>query len=105
MKSQYVIQPPNIPEFLYKSNSTAWKSLIVWANKEYEARLRYCAKNGYLKQWVWLHKNSSPIRILAEMSKYRKFCSLLTEGVWDMFSARERRFLRRSYELRELLFR
>lgn len=105
MNSQYVIPPPDIPEFLYKSNFMAWITLISWANKEYKARLRYCAKNGYYRQWTWLHKNSSPIRILAEMPKYRKFCALLNEGIWDMFSARERSFLRKSYELRDLLLR
>lgn len=105
MNSQYVIQPPSIPEFLYKSNFSAWIALISWANKEYKARLRFCAKNGYFKEWIKLHKEYSPIRILAEMPKYRKLCALLTEGVWDMFSARERSFLRRSYEMRDLLFR
>ncbi len=107
MNTQYVVAPPSIPEFLYKSNFTAWIALISWANKEYKARLRYCAKRGYFKQWVWLHKNSSPIRILAEMPQYRKFCALLVgnEGLWDMFNARERSFIRKAFELRDLLKR
>lgn len=103
--SQYVIPPPDIPEFLYRYNLTAWRNLIVWANKEYRARLRYCAKNGYKKQWMILMQEYSAMRILAEMSGYRKFISIMVKGTWRQFEKNEKAFFLGAYELRDLLFR
>lgn len=105
MKSQYVIPPPDIPEFLYRSNVTAWENLVVWAKKEYRARLRYCAKNSYKKEWLWLMENSSPIHILAQLSDYRKMISVITKGTWRDLEKADRIFFTRAYELRDLLFR
>lgn len=101
--SQYVIQPPSFPDFLFKTWVEPYRELMNWARQEYDARLKYCADRGYFKQHAYLTKNSSPIRILAELSGYRRFCSLITERVWDQFNPRERRFIRRAYEMRDLL--
>lgn len=105
MNSQYVIPPPSVPEFMYKFSVIAWLALIIWAKKEYAARLRFCARNGYKKQWMWLHENSSAIHVLAEMPGYRKFCAIMTERVWNTFSRPDRHFFQASYELRDLLLR
>lgn len=105
MSSQYVIPPPDVPEFMYKSYSSTWIDLIQWANREYRARLHYLAKNGYVREFKVMNEEYSPIRILAELSGYRRFCSKMTQGVWDKFSGRERVFIRRAYELRDILKR
>lgn len=102
---KYVIAPPNIPEFLYKSSAMAWLHLIIWSKKEYAARLRYCAKHGYRDQWLWLHENSSAIHVLASLPMFRKLCSVMTETVWNLFSRSDRRFFQSSYELGNLLAR
>lgn len=105
MNSQYVIPPPDIPEFFYGNYKSVWIDLIQWANREYKARLHYLAKNGYMREFKNMNENWSPIRILAELRGYRKFCALMKKSVWDSFSMRERVFIRRSYELRDLLLR
>lgn len=105
MSSQYVIPPPDVPEFMYKTYDSAWIDLIKWANREYRARLHYLAKNGYVREWKVMNEEYSPIRILAELSGYRRFCSKMTQSVWDKFTGRERVFIRRAYELRDILKR
>lgn len=103
--TQYIIQPPDVPEFLYKRNYQAWKQLIDWAKAEFQARLIYLSENGYWKELRNLNQNYSPMRILAEMSGYRKLCSLLSGELWNELTGRERVFIRRSFELRDILFR
>ncbi len=105
MNSQYVIPPPNIPEFMYKSYTNVWLDLIEWAKQERKARLIYLSKNGYYKEYKKFLENDSPIKILAELSGYRRFCALLNQGVWDTFTGRQRVFLRRALELRDFLKR
>ena len=104
-KPQYVIQPPNIPMFLYKSSALALRELIEWANKEHKVRREYLIKHGYWKTLKFYEDNESPITILAEMSGFRRIASLISQRAWDKLSGRERVFIRRSYELRDLLLR
>lgn len=103
--SQYIISPPDLPTFLYKSNASALKGLISWATKEHRKRLAYCARRGYFREWKRLHEDYSPVRVLAEMEGFHKICSLITEDVWNELSARERVFIRRAYELRGMLLK
>lgn len=103
--SQYVIPPPDVPEFLYRNYTSVWEDLVDWAKKEYRARLRYCARNSYKKHWMWLMENSSSIHILAEVPKYRKFLSIMTKGTWRSLDRNDRDFLAKAYELRDLLKR
>lgn len=105
MKRQYVIDPPSIPMFLYKRNVWAWKKLIEWAKQEFQARLVHCAEHGYWKELRWLNENSSAISILAELSGFRRMCAVMNDGVWGSFTARERAFIRRSFELRDLIMK
>lgn len=103
MKRQYVIDPPALPLFLYKRNETAWIRLIDWAKREFHARLVYCAENGYMREFKWLNENSSAMSILAELSGFRRMCAVMETCVWNEFTMRERSFIRRSFELRDLL--
>lgn len=103
--SQYVIQPPSFPDFIFKRWVSPYRKLMAWAKEEYNARLEYCASRGYFKQHAYLTRNSSPIRILAEVSGYRRFCSLITQEVWDQFTPRERVFIRRAFEMRDFLLK
>lgn len=105
MKRQYVINPPLIPMFLYRRNKTSWLRLMQWANDEFKARIRYCANHGYWRELKWLNENSSAISILAELSGYRKMCAIMDKCLWDQFTARERSFIRRSFELRDIILR
>lgn len=104
-KPQYVIDPPNIPEFLYRHNSYAWRQLVAWAKNEFQARLVYLAEHGYWKELRYMNDNESPVTILAEMHGYRKLCAIMSDRVWDCFTARERSFVRKAYDLRDLLLR
>lgn len=107
MRQQYIIPPPNVPEFLYKFNVRVWLDLIYWAKQEHRAWIKYLSENGYYKEYRWFIENVSPIVILAQSPKYRKLCAFLTQSqrVWDSFSVRERVFIRRAFELRDILKR
>ena len=107
MSTQYVINPPSVPEFLYKSYSNVWLDLIEWAKQERKARLKYLSEHGYYKEYKRFLENDSPIKILAELTGYRKLCFFLTqnEGLWNRFTGRQRVFIRRAYELRDILKR
>lgn len=102
---EYVIQPPDIPEFIYKRNVQAWRNLIDWSRKEFQARLIHLSEHGYWRELKRMNQNYSPYRILAEMSGYRKLCSLITQEMWEGLSGRERVHIRRAFELRDILFR
>lgn len=103
--SEYVIQPPNIPDFLFKKHKSAWDELIQWSQDEFQARLRYCASHGYWKELKSLNQNSSPAMVLAELHGLKKWCSLISQDLWDSFGMRNRRTLRNAYQLRDLLRR
>lgn len=98
-----MIPPPDIPSFLYKSNTQALRNLIAWAKREWIERVNYCADNGYMKQHARLTSDYSPMRILAEMSGYRRICSEISSRSWNGLSGRDRVFIRRAYELERLL--
>lgn len=103
--SQYVLLPPSIPAFEYKHYSISWEKLIRWAKSEFRSRLQYCARHGYLMEFKNIAENSSPIRVLAEMSGFRKMCAKMTPETWKKLDKKDREFLIRAYELRDLLFR
>ena len=103
--SQYYIQPPNIPEFLYKISNLAWYKLMEWSYREYQERIRRNAMNGNYKEITVQSREYSPIRILAELHGFRRMCSIMTSETWKKFDGREKDYLIRCFEMRELLFR
>jgi hypothetical protein len=104
-KQQYITNPPDVPMYLYKTKPQALRDLISWAKQEWIDRVNYCAEHGYMLQHARLTKDYTPIRILAEITGYRRICSLITQESWSKLSGRERVFLRRAFELRDLLLR
>lgn len=103
--ASYITQPPNIPYFLYKHHSTAITQMIAWAEKEFQDRLIYCAEHGYWRTLKYLNEEYSPIRILAEAHGFRKICSMINQTAWNKLTGRQRVFVRKAFELREILFR
>lgn len=102
---EHVVPPPSVPDFMYKGYSQPFRNLIIWAKEEYQARLDYCAKRGYFRQHQVYTKNYSPMRVLAEMSGFRRFCSLMTDKAWSGLSRAERKFIVGAFELRDILMR
>lgn len=103
---QYVIPPPDVPLFLYKTSTQALRELIYWAKMEHTRELRISAQRGYMKTVKYLTEEYSPIRILAEVSGFRKICaSIIADSrAWNGLTARERRFFRDAYSMRDMLF-
>ena len=105
---EYYVQPPSIPDFLYGHSLQAWRNLMVWSYQEYRIRLQKLSRGGYYKELTEQSNNFSPVRILAESHKFRKYCALLAKSgasVWKQMSKDERKFIMAAYEMRELLFR
>jgi hypothetical protein len=106
MSVTYVIQPPDLPEYLFKYSMTPYELLVEWANKEFQARLQYCAEHGYFKELKRLNDNWSPIRILAEMHNFRKLVSYLQYNKeWPASKGRTRHSIIQAANMRDMLFR
>lgn len=104
--SQYITPPPDLPMFLYRRYAkSSLQKLIEWAKAEHQARLVFCAEHGYWREFKRLNEEYSPIRVLAEIKGFRRICANLTQEGYNQLSGRERVFIRRAYEFRELLFR
>ena len=105
-RSQYVIQPPEYPEYLFKCYVQPMEELIEWSKKEYQARLIYCAENGYWRELKYINEEYSPYRILAELHGFRKYVSYLSKNAqWAVARKYTHRFVSKAFSLREHLFR
>lgn len=103
--NQYVIAPPDVPRFFYGSYESSWRELIYWAKREHIARLKYCADRGYIKEFRRLQREWSPIRILAELTGFRRMCAVMGESVWKRLFSEEKDFIISCLKLRDLLKR
>lgn len=101
---QYIQSPPDIPFFL-TSRAGNLQALIQWAKDEHQRWIMRCTEDGYYRYLKVLNEEYSPIRFLAEMPQFRRICANITQHEWNKLSGRERVFLRRAYELRDILFR
>jgi len=103
--SQYYIQPPSAPDFVYKISVRAWYDLMYWSYAEYKERINQNSTKGNYREVAVQAREYSPIRILAEMQGFRRLCSIMPSRIWKMFERREQDYLTRCYELRDHLFR
>ena len=107
LAEEYVIRPPDLPQFMFGTHAGAWRELIAWTREEYKARLEYCTRRSYFREHAYLTRNYSPLRILAEMSGFRRFCAYLGKswGTWNDLSRAERKTILKAMELREFLLK
>jgi len=106
LASQYVIQPPSFPDFLFKSHIQPMEELVEWSKREYQARLIYCAEHGYWRELKYINEEYSPYRILAELRGFRRYVSLLSYNArWATARKYMHRFVSKAFSLREDLFR
>lgn len=101
----YVIPPPDLPRFFYSFKVSAWRDLIYWAKREHIARMRYLAENGYVREFRVFQREWSPIRILAELPGFRRFCAVMKAFVWWKLFREEQEFIISCLKLRDLLKR
>lgn len=102
---QYIIEPPSAPDYVYSSSVQAWFDIMVWSWREYQERLKRHSQKGYYRELNVQTREYSPMRILAEMHGFRRLCTRMNPRIWGRFTARERQFIRRAYELRDILLR
>ena len=98
----YIVKPPDVPMFL-TSRVSNLRQLIKWSQQEHQRWLIRCAEGGYWKYLKVLNEEYSPIRFLAELHGFRRICANITKHDWDNLTGRERVFIRRAFEMRELL--
>lgn len=103
--ASYITPPPAIPEFMFKRYASSLEAMIEWAEKEFQDRLKYCASHGYWKTLKYLNEEYSPVRLLAETHGFRKMCAMITPQSWNKLTGRHRVFIRKAFELRDILFR
>lgn len=106
---RYYITPPkvtkDIPEFLrkrgYDSVNIPFKvqELIRWAKLEYNQAMRQANLQGAMRFVLYLQREYSAYRILAESEGFKKILRLLDNETYNQLNSRERQFIRRTYEL------
>lgn len=103
MSRKYYVNPPtqgNIPTFLKKHFlADHVHNLIQWAEREYITGMNYLNKHASMKTIMYFQQEVSAMRVLAESDMFREILELVNETNYNQLSPRERRFLRRSYEL------
>lgn len=99
----FTLPPTNVPEFFFRHYVWTWRNLIAWSVKEYDDALILFSKRGAMKTVKYLSKEYSAMRVLAEMPGFRRMIANITQDVWDKFDMRERVFIRRAWEIYELL--
>lgn len=103
--ASYVIQPPDFPDFTFKRSILPYRELVEWSKKEFQARLIYCAEHGYWKALKYYNEEYSPIRILAELHGFRRYCAYLSKNpYWGSCGSSLQKFIVAAYEFRELKF-
>lgn len=101
--------PVGNPDFIYRrypnSIVTDAEKMIAWAKREYNDALRMFAKRGQFDTVRSLSQNYSPMRLLAEAQGFRKMVAFLVQDadVWNQLSGRDRVFIRRAWEIYEML--
>ena len=106
-RTQYYINPPLVPAFLYKRSKLAWQRLMVWSYREYQERIKQTSKRGHLKE-LQVHSGSyTPMRVMAELPSFRSICVFLKQNpkLWDSFDRNEQKFLVKAFKLNGLLQR
>ena|SRR5688572_32331607 len=103
MSRRYYVEPPvqgNIPTFLKKAYlADHVRDLIQWAKQEYTVGMNYLNKHASARTILYFQHNVSAMRVLAENEAFREILDLMNDQVWNKLDAKERRFIRRTYEL------
>lgn len=103
----YFIAPPpvtKLPKFLYKYYpQQIFGSLMKWADNEYNRALDYAIKHNDYRMAKALYQEWSGMRILSEMDGFRYICAQLDEDSHRKLDRKTRKFIRKSYEMYELL--
>lgn len=79
------------------------RELIAWSKLEYNKSVRQANLRGAMKFVMFLQKEYSAIRILAESEEFRDILKLLNEENYNQLTGRERVFVRRAYEMYKAL--
>lgn len=104
---RYFNPPPatDLPAFMYKGHYgvSFYESLVEWADKEYLTAIDIAVKKDKLTQARILYNEWSGMRVLSELDHFRWLIAKIDEDTWNRMSRRTRRFIRKAYELYELL--
>jgi len=105
MNRRYYITPPitDIPEFLKRSYvmdvPAKIREMIQWSKMEYNKSVRQANLKGAMRFVLFLQREYSAYRILAESDTFKDILALLNEDNYNQLSSRERQFIRRTYEM------
>lgn len=102
----YNAPPPiDLPTFMYKGfyGLRLFESLVAWADNEYLNALQNVTRKGRIDKARILADEWSGMRVLSQMDNFRWVCAQLDEDTWKRLSRKTRRFIRKAYELYELL--
>lgn len=106
MNTQYITPPPpfaRLPKFIYKwYPQKVLGDLMRWADNEYNARIKWANEHDLALAQI-LYKEWSGMRILAMMEGFRWICAQLDEDTHRKIDRRTYKFIRKSYEMYELL--
>ena len=107
--SAYYTAPPRVNPFypfLWKHKlAQHMEALVVWADQEYLYAVKQSVKYGHPRTIKILADEWSGFRVLSQMDGFRKLCAALhaDPDQWNMLKPRTRKFIRKAYEIYELL--
>lgn len=105
--SAYYINPPHrsmVYIFLWKHKlAQHMEALVEWADKEYFYALQQAAQHKRWGTHRTLTSEWSGFRVLSQMEGFRKLCANLDDEQWNKLKPRTRKFIRKAYEMYELL--
>jgi hypothetical protein len=80
---------------------------MIWSYREYRERLKQLPRRGHLKELNYQARESSPLRVLAEMSGFRGLCAVLVKRpwMWNRLPKEQRDYIRKAFELRGYLIK
>jgi hypothetical protein len=105
MSRNYYTTPPtapqDIPTFVHYRYNTAQhlRDLIQWSIKEYDKALRTLHQRASGRTINFFQREYSPMRVLAECEEFQKMLPYIDKDNYNQLTARERIFVRRSYEV------
>lgn len=103
MSRTHYTPPPSlgdIPAFLKKAFLAKHvRDLIKWATTEYDTGLTHLMRHASPRTLQFFYNEYSPMRVLAESAGFREALEYLNEQNYNQLSARERKFIRHTYEL------
>lgn len=105
MSRKYYNPPPwvslnNVPQFIINRYIASYvQRMVQWSIKEYDDAIRNASERGEYQFVKYLTTEYSPMKILATWDAFSEMITVLSNTGPIRMSAKDRSFIRKSYQL------